>query len=98
VVWPNASDAKLPGHGYARTVMWQVLQTKALPDGSTFISFGLIETDATRAQWPNQSPVKIEMTIGKSLRVELITHNSGKQAFTLARHCTPTSTSAMWRR
>jgi len=80
---PNATDAKLPGHGYARTVMWQVLETKDLPDGATFISFGLTETDATRAQWPHQSPVKIEMTVGKTLRIELITHNAGKQAFVL---------------
>jgi glucose-6-phosphate 1-epimerase len=34
---PHATDAKLPGHGYARTVMWDVLETKALPDGATFI-------------------------------------------------------------
>jgi D-hexose-6-phosphate mutarotase len=87
ICWPwfgaNASDAKLPGHGYARTVMWDVLETRSLPDGATFISFGLIETDATRAQWPNQSPVKIEMTVGKTLRIELVTHNTGKQAFVL---------------
>ena len=80
---PHATDAKLPGHGYARTVMWNVLESKALPDGSTFISFGLLETDATRAQWSHPSSVKIEMTIGKILRIELVTHNSGKQAFTL---------------
>lgn len=87
ICWPwfgaNATDAKLPGHGYARTVLWEVLETKDLPDGSTFISFGLIETDATRAQWPNQTPVKIAMTVGKTLKVELITHNSGKQAIAL---------------
>ena len=80
---PHATDAKLPGHGYARTVMWKVLSTKALADGATFISFGLIDTDATRAQWPHPSSVQIEMTIGKTLRIELVTHNSGKQAFTL---------------
>ena len=80
---PHATDAKLPGHGYARTVMWEVLEAKALPDGSTFISFGLIASDATRAQWSNPSSVKIEMTVGKTLRVELVTHNSGKQPFAL---------------
>jgi len=87
ICWPwfgaHVSDAKLPGHGYSRTVPWEVLETKALPDGATFISFGLIETDATRAQWPHPSSVKMEMTIGKTLRVELVTHNKGKQAFTL---------------
>jgi D-hexose-6-phosphate mutarotase len=80
---PHATDAKLPGHGPARTVMWDVLETKTLPDGSTFISFGLIDSDAIRAQWPNPSTVKIEMTIGKALRIELVTHNTGKQSFVL---------------
>ena len=80
---PHATDAKLPGHGYARTVMWKVLDAKALPDGSTFISFGLSENDLTRAQWPNPSPVRIEMTIGKALRIELVTQNIGKQEFVL---------------
>jgi glucose-6-phosphate 1-epimerase len=80
---PHASDAKLPGHGYARTVMWEVLETKALPDGATFISLGLVESDATRAQWPHPCTAKVEITVGKTLRVELVTHNSGKQAFTL---------------
>lgn len=80
---PHATDAKLPGHGYARTVMWEVLETKAMPDGATYISFGLVDTEATRAQWPHSSSVKIEMTAGKTLRVELVTHNSGKQALVL---------------
>jgi glucose-6-phosphate 1-epimerase len=80
---PHASDAKLPGHGFARTVMWKVLETKALPDGSTFISFGLIETELTRAQWPKPSSARIEMTIGTTLRIELLTQNSGTEPFEL---------------
>jgi len=80
---PHATDAKLPGHGYARTVLWDVLKVDALTDGSTFISFGLIETDATRAQWPHPSSVQIEMTIGKTLRISLVTHNKDNQPFTL---------------
>lgn len=80
---PHETDSKLPGHGYARTVMWNVLESKALPDGSTFISFGLLETDATRAQWPHNSPVKVEFTVGKSLKVDLVTQNKGAQPFVL---------------
>lgn len=87
VCWPwfgaHASDTKLPGHGYARTVPWEVLETKALPDGATFISFGLIETDTSRAQWPHPCSVKMEMSIGKTLQIELVTVNKGKQSFTL---------------
>jgi len=80
---PHKTDGKLPGHGYARTVPWEVLETKALSDGSTFLRFGLIESDATRAQWPHPSTVQLEVTVGKSLRVDLITTNTGKAAFEL---------------
>lgn len=80
---PHKNDSKLPGHGYARTVPWDVLETKALPDGSTFLRFGLVESDATRAQWPQASTVQLEVTVGKDLRVELITSNTGKDAFEL---------------
>ncbi len=52
---PHATDAKLPAHGYARTVMWEVQATQALADDTTFIRLGLVETDATRAQWPHPS-------------------------------------------
>ncbi len=80
---PHKNDSKLPGHGYARTVPWEVLETKALADGSTFLSFGLIENDTTRAQWPHESTVQLEVTVGKALRVELVTTNTGKESFEL---------------
>lgn len=80
---PHKTDSKLPGHGYARTVPWEVLETRALPDGSTFLRFGLIESDATRAQWPHPSTVQLDVTVGKALRVELATSNTGKAAFEL---------------
>ena len=88
ICWPwfgaHKTDSKLPGHGFARTVPWDVLETKALTDGSTFLSFGLIENETTRAQWPNASTVRLEVTVGKALRVELITTNTGKSAFELS--------------
>ena len=80
---PHKTDSKLPGHGYARTVPWDVLETRALPDGSTFLRFGLVESDATRAQWPHASTVQLEVTVGKALRIELVTTNTGKAAFEL---------------
>ena len=80
---PNATDAKLPGHGYARTVPWEVLETKALPDDTTFLRFGLVESDATLAQWPHTSPVQLDVTVGKTLRVALVTVNMSKDALVL---------------
>jgi len=80
---PHQTDSKLPGHGFARTVPWELLETKALEDGSTFLRFGLIENDTTRAQWPHPSTAQLEVTVGKSLRVELVTANTGSQPFEL---------------
>jgi glucose-6-phosphate 1-epimerase len=80
---PHKTDAKLPAHGFARTVPWGVLETRALSDGSTFLRFGLIESDTTLAQWPHASTVQLEVTVGQALRVELVTTNTGDDAFEL---------------
>ena len=87
ICWPwfgaHASDSKLPGHGFARTVMWEVLETREAPDGATYLRFALVETDATRAQWPHPCSVQIEFTIGKTLHIDLVTRNIGPQPFVL---------------
>ncbi|MDD5403354.1 MAG: D-hexose-6-phosphate mutarotase [Sulfuricella sp.] len=80
---PHAGDAALPGHGFARTVMWQVLESKALGDGATFLRFGLVENETTRAQWPHASSAELEVTVGGALRVVLVTRNKGNAAFVL---------------
>jgi len=80
---PHATDSKLPGHGFARTVMWEVLETKEMPDGATYLRFALVETDATRAQWPHPCSVQIEFTIGRTLHIDLVTRNIGTQPFVL---------------
>ncbi len=80
---PHATDASLPGHGFARTVMWEVKETGAQPDGATFLRFGLIETDAIRAQWPHSSSVELLVTVGAELKAELLTRNSGGASFQL---------------
>jgi D-hexose-6-phosphate mutarotase len=81
---PHKTDSSLPGHGFARTVPWQLLQTRANEDGSTFLRFGLIESDTTRTQWPHSCTAQLEVTVGKALRVELITSNTGNAPFELS--------------
>ncbi len=80
---PHATEAGFPGHGFARTVMWEVKQTQALPDGASFLRFGLIETEATRAQWPHPSTVELQVTVGAELKIELVTCNTGSAPFQL---------------
>ena len=81
---PHKTDSKLPGHGFARTVPWELMETRANDDGSTFLRFGLIESDTTRAQWPHPCSAQLEVTVGKALRVELVTANTGNTPFELS--------------
>ena len=87
VCWPwfgaHASDATLPGHGFARTVPWQLLDARQLPDYRLRLEFELLQSDVTRAQWPHSSTVKNIVTIGQELEVELATTNTGSAPFEL---------------
>jgi len=80
---PHATEAKFPGHGFARTAMWEVMATESLRDGATRITFRIVQDDATRAQWPHASEALNIITIGKTLEIELVTRNTGSAPFTL---------------
>ena len=80
---PHATEAKFPGHGFARTVPWEILETETLKDGATRLTFRLVENDATRAQWPHASTVTGHITVGKTLEIDLVTHNTGQTPITL---------------
>jgi len=87
VCWPwfgaHPSNTQFPGHGFARTVPWQLLDAKLLPDQRVRLEFELIQSEATRAQWPHASTVRNIVTVGPELEVELATTNTGSAAFEL---------------
>jgi len=74
---PHASDATLPGHGPARTTNWKPVATAALPDGSTRISFEMIESDQTRRQCGHPLRVQMHVCVGGTLSLQLETTNMG---------------------
>ena len=76
---PHATESGFPGHGFARTVLWQLLETRALPDGRTRLVFEIIQNDATRAQWPHPSRVRNIITVGQELEVELVVSLQSRQ-------------------
>lgn len=87
VCWPwfgaHATEAKFPGHGFARTVMWEVVKSEVLRDGATRLTFRILQDDATRAQWPHSSEALNIITIGRTLDIELVTRNTGSAAITV---------------
>jgi D-hexose-6-phosphate mutarotase len=72
---PHATESSFPGHGFARTVPWQVTGSKALDGGETQIRLLLAQNDATRAQWPKATRLELTATVGASLRIDLTTTN-----------------------
>lgn len=76
---PHESDKKLPAHGFARTVPWRLNQVHAMPTGETRLEFELIQTQASRSQWPHPCAVRNIITVGKTLKHELVTTNHGNE-------------------
>ncbi|NWF35710.1 D-hexose-6-phosphate mutarotase [Mariprofundus sp. KV] len=85
ICWPwfgaHATESSFGGHGFARTVDWDVIGTEALDDGSTQISFAI--ANINREQWPHQAPAEIHMTIGLVLEMALVTENQGDETITV---------------
>ena len=80
ICWPwfgaHATDSSFPGHGFARTVLWVVTSSLALPDGGTRITFELPQSSIPSAQWPHACRARLTATVGKTLSVELTTENT----------------------
>ncbi|OHC67140.1 MAG: D-hexose-6-phosphate mutarotase [Rhodocyclales bacterium RIFCSPLOWO2_02_FULL_63_24] len=87
VCWPwfgaHPSNAQFPGHGFARTVPWQLIEATLLPDHRLHLEFELVQSDATRARWPQPSTLRNSVTVGPELEVELATTNTGSVPFEL---------------
>jgi glucose-6-phosphate 1-epimerase len=80
---PHASEPAFPGHGFARTVMWEVLSAQVTGEGATRLVFRLSATSKNPQQWPYASDVTLTVTIGARLELDLATVNSGSQALVL---------------
>jgi len=72
---PHATEKSFPGHGFARTVMWQVSASETLADGATRVKFMLLPNEQTHAQFPKACRAELLVTVGAALDVELISSN-----------------------
>lgn len=80
---PHATQEKFPAHGFARTVAWRLNQVHALPGGETRLEFELEQSQATRSQWPQPCSVRNIITIGRTLKHELVTTNLASEAMVI---------------
>jgi len=88
VCWPwfgaDPDDQGRPAHGFVRNRQWEVSSSESLADGSTKVVMSLVDTDETRKIWPHPFRLDIEITVGDSLKVALVTHNSGDKSVTIS--------------
>lgn len=80
---PHASEAAYPGHGFARTIPWSLLDARQLPDGRVRLEFKPVMNDTANAQWPHASIVRNVVTVGQELVIGLTTRNTGTAPFPL---------------
>lgn len=85
ICWPwfgtHATESSFSGHGFARTVMWDVIATETIEGGGTSVSFRI--ADINKEQWPHQAPAEMKMVMGETLEMSLVTHNQGDEAITV---------------
>jgi glucose-6-phosphate 1-epimerase len=79
---PDPEERGRPNHGFVRDRLWQVKAT-ATTDQTTTVQLGLINTAETQEIWPYAFDLSIDITVGKTLNIELITYNTGDQPFVL---------------
>ena len=72
---PDPERRGRPAHGFVRTRFWNVRKTGINPDGDCKITPGLTDFPETRAIWPHLFDLSLEITVGESLDLQLVTGN-----------------------
>jgi len=83
ICWPwfgaHQTSSDYPAHGFARTVQWTIVSTQTLSSGDTQIILSLPKANIPESQWAIDTQLECIFTIGKSLELELITHNHSSE-------------------
>lgn len=80
---PDPDGQGRPSHGFVRNRPWNILGTATTAEGATQVTLGLTATPETQGIWPYAFELAIEITVGTTLTVALITRNTGEQPFTI---------------
>ena len=84
VCWPWFGDHEggaLPAHGFVRDRTWSLRGASDGDDGSTTVRLEIASDDHTRAIWPHDFRLRIEVTVGAALHVALVVDNPGGEPF-----------------
>lgn len=86
VCWPwfgaHPDGHGLPAHGYARTQLWDVVDSGLDEDGATRLGLRLAQPEQPGG--PHAAQLELHMVVGDSLHMELVTSNLGAQPFVIS--------------
>ena len=85
--WPWFADhpqdpQRLPIHGFARTQVFTVRETRVLAGGGTGLVLATCDSPTTHALWPHAFELEVTITLEGSLRVGWAARNPGSQPYT----------------
>ena len=87
ICWPwfgaDPEGKGRPAHGFMRNRMWSEWETRENADGSTTVILGVESSPETLAIWPHAFRLAMEITVGKTLQLALVTRNTGDAAFNI---------------
>ena len=76
---PDPEQKGRPAHGFARTNMWQLDKVEQLEDQSSVVILTLKDTAETYEIWPYHFRLTLQVVIGDTLKMSLITENLSDQ-------------------
>ncbi len=86
ICWPwfgADPEGKGPAHGFVRNRMWRVIKTEGSNDGVTKVILGFFDSAETQKIWPHAFELTLEISVGQSLDLVLVTRNTGNQPFAI---------------
>ena len=78
---PDPKGLGRPNHGFARNRLWGIHETQALPSGATQVMLGFRDSEDTRALWPYAFALELEITVGQTLELALVSRNLSDRPF-----------------
>jgi glucose-6-phosphate 1-epimerase len=79
---PDPKGLQRPNHGFVRNHLWTVLKTSTT-DTETKVSLQFLESYKKEKTWRQPFTLVLEITIGTSLSLKLITRNTGENSFSI---------------
>ena len=87
ICWPwfGADPVNPAGqpHGFARNRLWSIETTEQIAPDHTRLTLSLTDDPDTRAIWPHAFELKLVVSIAPTLRIQLISRNTGAHGFAI---------------